>query len=104
MVGMIASINKELLDKWRKAAKRHEAVNVTRDVSSMVLKRKGQVVKRIALLLGNGLIASNGQFWANQRRKSVTAKPAVPRHRADQQHSCLSSSSHELSRLREGTA
>jgi cytochrome P450 len=30
--------------------------------------RKGQVVKRIALLLGNGLIASNGEFWANQRR------------------------------------
>jgi cytochrome P450 len=30
--------------------------------------RKGQVVKRIALLLGNGLIASNGEFWASQRR------------------------------------
>ena len=30
--------------------------------------RSGQVVKRIALLLGNGLIASNGDFWANQRR------------------------------------
>jgi cytochrome P450 len=30
--------------------------------------RKGQIVKRIALLLGNGLIASNGEFWANQRR------------------------------------
>ena len=30
--------------------------------------RKGQVVKRIALLLGNGIIASNGEFWANQRR------------------------------------
>src|SRR5260370_28851543 len=30
--------------------------------------RRGQVVKRIALLLGNGLIASNGEFWANQRR------------------------------------
>lgn len=30
--------------------------------------RKGQVVKRIALLLGNGLIASNGAFWASQRR------------------------------------
>jgi cytochrome P450 len=37
-VEMIASINSELLDKWRQAAKRHEAVNVTRDVSSMVLK------------------------------------------------------------------
>lgn len=30
--------------------------------------RKGQVVKRIALLLGNGLIASNGEFWKTQRR------------------------------------
>jgi cytochrome P450 len=30
--------------------------------------RKGQVVKRISLLLGNGLISSNGDFWANQRR------------------------------------
>jgi enediyne biosynthesis protein E7 len=30
--------------------------------------RSGQVVKRIALLLGNGLIASNGEFWASQRR------------------------------------
>lgn len=30
--------------------------------------RKGQVVSRIALLLGNGLIASNGEFWASQRR------------------------------------
>lgn len=31
-------------------------------------ERKGQVVKRIALLLGNGLIASNGEFWVRQRR------------------------------------
>jgi enediyne biosynthesis protein E7 len=30
--------------------------------------RSGQVVKRISLLLGNGLIASNGEFWASQRR------------------------------------
>lgn len=30
--------------------------------------RSGQVVKRIAMLLGNGLIASNGEFWASQRR------------------------------------
>jgi cytochrome P450 len=30
--------------------------------------RHGQVVKRIALLLGNGLISSNGEFWASQRR------------------------------------
>jgi cytochrome P450 len=30
--------------------------------------RAGQVVKRISWLLGNGLIASNGEFWASQRR------------------------------------
>ena len=35
--------------------------------------RKGQVVKRISLLLGNGLIASNGDFWASQRRMVQTA-------------------------------
>lgn len=30
--------------------------------------RSGQVVKRISLLLGNGLISSNGAFWQQQRR------------------------------------
>lgn len=30
--------------------------------------RAGLVVKRISWLLGNGLIASNGEFWASQRR------------------------------------
>lgn len=30
--------------------------------------RKGQIIKRIALLLGTGLMASNGGFWASQRR------------------------------------
>jgi cytochrome P450 len=30
--------------------------------------RSGQVVKRISLLLGRGLIGSNGEFWARQRR------------------------------------
>jgi enediyne biosynthesis protein E7 len=30
--------------------------------------RKGQAVKRIALSLGNGLISSNGEVWARQRR------------------------------------
>lgn len=30
--------------------------------------RKGQIIKRIALLLGTGLMASNGEFWASQRR------------------------------------
>jgi len=30
--------------------------------------RSGQMVKRISFLLGNSLIASNGEFWANQRR------------------------------------
>src|SRR5271167_2101431 len=41
--------------------------------------RKGQVVRRIALLLGNGLIASNGDFWASQRRMIQPAftRPAI---------------------------
>lgn len=30
--------------------------------------REGQISKRIALLLGSGLIASNGELWASQRR------------------------------------
>ena len=30
--------------------------------------RKGQVATRLTLLLGNSLIASNGDFWASQRR------------------------------------
>lgn len=40
-------------------------------------ERKGQIVKRIALLLGNGLIASNGEFWASQRRM---IQPAFSKH------------------------
>jgi len=41
--------------------------------------RSGQVVKRISLLLGNGLISSNGEFWANQRRmiQSAFTKPSI---------------------------
>jgi cytochrome P450 len=41
--------------------------------------RKGQVVKRISLLLGNGLISSNGEFWASQRRmiQPAFAKSAI---------------------------
>jgi cytochrome P450 len=43
--------------------------------------RSGQVVKRIAFLVGNGLIASNGEFWANQRRmiQPAFSKDAVRR-------------------------
>ncbi len=40
-------------------------------------ERKGQIVRRIALLLGNGLIASNGEFWASQRRM---IQPAFSKH------------------------
>jgi len=29
---------------------------------------KGQAIKRIALLLGNGLMVSKGEFWKAQRR------------------------------------
>ena len=30
--------------------------------------RKGQAIKRIGLLLGNGLMVSEGEFWKSQRR------------------------------------
>ena len=30
--------------------------------------RKGQAIKRIAILLGNGLMVSEGEFWKSQRR------------------------------------
>jgi cytochrome P450 len=30
--------------------------------------RKGQAIKRVAILLGNGLMVSEGSFWKNQRR------------------------------------
>ena len=30
--------------------------------------RKGQAIKRVAILLGNGLMVSEGDFWKNQRR------------------------------------
>jgi cytochrome P450 len=30
--------------------------------------RKGYAIKRISMLLGNGIISSNGEFWINQRR------------------------------------
>ena len=30
--------------------------------------KKGQVIKRVALLLGNGLMVSEGEFWKKQRR------------------------------------
>ena len=36
--GVIGCVNADLLEKWKLAAARHEAVNVTRDLSSMVLK------------------------------------------------------------------
>jgi cytochrome P450 len=42
-------------------------------VEHVLLKRwqnypKGQAIKRIALLLGNGLMVSKGEFWTRQRR------------------------------------
>ncbi len=30
--------------------------------------KKGQAIKRVGLLLGNGLMVSEGEFWKNQRR------------------------------------
>src|SRR5271168_1337347 len=29
---------------------------------------KGQAIKRVGILLGNGLMVSGGEFWKNQRR------------------------------------
>jgi cytochrome P450 len=41
--------------------------------------RSGLMVARISLLLGNGLVSSNGEFWANQRRmiQPVFSKSAI---------------------------
>src|SRR5579863_9928586 len=30
--------------------------------------KKGQAIKRVALLLGNGLMVTEGEFWKSQRR------------------------------------
>lgn len=38
LTGLITNVNRELLTKWKRAARRSKAVNVTRDVSFMVLK------------------------------------------------------------------
>jgi cytochrome P450 len=35
--------------------------------------RKGQAIKRVAVLLGNGLMVSEGDFWKGQRRMVQTA-------------------------------
>jgi len=42
-------------------------------------ERKGIVVQRIAMALGNCLITSNGEFWVSQRRMVQTAfaRPAI---------------------------
>jgi len=49
------------------------AVNAPEFVDHVLLKNwqnypKGQAIKRIALLLGNGLMVSKGDFWIRQRR------------------------------------
>ena len=57
--------------------------------------RAGLVVKRIALLLGNGLIASNGDFWASQRRM---IQPAFSKSSIDSLISTVTSVNAELLR------
>lgn len=56
-------------------------------------RRHGQVVKRIALLLGNGLISSNGEFWANQRRM---VQPAFTRSAVSDMLPLITSANAEL--------
>ena len=55
--------------------------------------RKGHVVRRIALLLGNGLVASNGDFWASQRRM---IQPAFSRNSIARLHGVIASVNEEL--------
>ncbi len=55
--------------------------------------RKGQVVKRISLLLGAGLIGSNGAFWASQRRM---IQPAFSRRAIDAMTPTMTSASEVL--------
>jgi cytochrome P450 len=55
--------------------------------------RKGYAIKRISMLLGAGLISSNGEFWVNQRRM---IQPAFSRKAVDAQADVMVAANREL--------
>ena len=44
------------------------ATQITSSAKTGRTTKKGQAIKRVGLLLGNGLMVSEGEFWKNQRR------------------------------------
>jgi cytochrome P450 len=65
---MMAGVNAELLQQWRAAAERRETVNVTRDVSVMVLKIT------LMSIFGDDYdtVAPNFQFFAEEAARELT--------------------------------
>lgn len=55
--------------------------------------RKGYAIKRISMLLGAGLISSNGEFWVNQRRM---IQPAFSRKAVSAQTDVMVAANREL--------
>jgi cytochrome P450 len=55
--------------------------------------RKGYAIKRISMLLGNGIISSNGEFWAAQRRM---IQPAFTRKAVESQTGVMIDATREL--------
>ena len=68
MTAMMAGVNAELLQQWRAAAERHETVNVTRDVSLMVLKIT------LMSIFGDDYhtVAPHFQFFAEEAARDFT--------------------------------
>ena len=46
--------------------------------------KKGQAIKRVGLLLGNGLMVSEGEIWKSQRRMIQPGIPRQSNRRADE--------------------
>ena len=55
--------------------------------------RKGQAIKRVAFLLGNGLMVSEGEFWKSQRRM---VQPAFHRDMVAGLHDVMTSANAKL--------
>jgi cytochrome P450 len=68
MTAMMAGVNAELLQQWRAAAERRETVNVTRDVSLMVLKIT------LMSIFGDDYhtVAPHFQFFAEEAARDFT--------------------------------